>query len=138
MKRDKRLAAIVILAIAGIAFSTYLTYYTFSSGQSACELTILGLPSCFYGLVMYLLIAIPSLSVLLPNRNMKTGALFALSLAGIAFSASLTVYIFSLGQSCVNLNIYGAPPCVLGLIMYTLVFLIGLNLWLKSGQIKPA
>ena len=138
MARDGRLAAIVILAIAGMAFSTYLTYYTFSSGQSACELRILSLPSCFYGLVVYLLIALPSLSVMLSNRNVKTGALFVLSLAGMVFSASLTLYIFSLGRSCVNLEIFGAPPCVLGLIMYTLVLLIGLDLFLTRTQTKPA
>jgi uncharacterized membrane protein len=138
MKHDWRLAAILVLAILGVAFSTYLTYYTFSSGQSACELRILGLPSCFYGLVVYLLIALPSLSVMLANRNLKSEALFSLSLIGIIFSASLTVYIFGLGESCVNLNIFGAPPCVLGLIMYTLVLLIGLDLFLKSGRTKPA
>jgi uncharacterized membrane protein len=138
MKRDRRLAAILVLAVLGVAFSTYLTYYTFSSGQSACELRILGLPSCFYGLLVYLFIAVPGLSVMLANRNVRSGALFSLSLIGIVFSASLTAYIFSLGESCVNLNIFGAPPCVLGLIMYTLVLLIGLDLFLKSGQTKPA
>ncbi len=138
MRHDRRLAAVVVLAIAGMAFSTYLTYYTFSSGQSACELRILGLPSCFYGLVVYLLIALPSLAVMVQNRNMKTGSLFLLSLIGIVFSATLTLYIFSLGQSCVNLEIFGAPPCVLGLIMYTLVLLLGLDLFLKSTQTKPA
>ena len=136
MTHDRRLGAIVVLAIIGVAFSTYLTYYTFSSGQSACELRILGLPSCFYGLVVYLFIALSSLSVTLQNRSVRTCALFALSLIGIAFSASLTVYILSLGQSCVNLNILAAPPCILGLIMYTLALLIGLNLFLKSGPIQ--
>ncbi len=60
-----------------------------------------------------------------------------LSLIGIVFSASLTVYIFRLEQSCVNLNILGAPPCVLGLIMYTSVFLIGLDSFLRSGSAGP-
>jgi len=55
----------------------------------------------------------------------------------IAFSASLTGDIFSLGQSCVNLNTLGAPPCVLGLIMYTSVLLIGLDSFLRSGSARP-
>ncbi len=136
LDKDRRLAIVVVLAILGIAFSSYLTYYTFSSGQSACELTILGLPSCFYGLVVYLLIALPSVSVMLTNRNMKTGALVGLSVIGIVFSASLTAYILTLGQSCVNLSVFGAPPCVLGLIMYALVFLIGLDLYLRGAKAK--
>ncbi len=77
----------VVLAVLGIAFSGYLAYYTFTSGQSACELYFLGLPSCFYGLVVYVLIVVPSLFVMLANRNMKTGALVALSPVGVVFSA---------------------------------------------------
>ncbi len=120
MAPNKRSLGLVSLSIVGIAFSGYLTYYTFSTGQSGCEQYYFGFPSCFYGLVIYSLIFVPSVWLFLSDRNKITTALLVLSVIGIGFSRSLTAYIVSL-RSCTSLTVFGIPPCVMGLAMYILV-----------------
>ena len=55
------LGAVVVLALAGTLFASYLTYYTLTSGRLACELFILGMPSCFYGMMMFAVVFVLSL-----------------------------------------------------------------------------
>ncbi len=92
------------------------------------------MPSCFYGLVMYALIGVASVAIALAYKSVLSYALVALSAAGIIFSGSLTVYILSLGSTCVVFNFFGAPPCVLGLTMYTAVLLISVGIGYKQGS----
>jgi ABC-type tungstate transport system substrate-binding protein len=59
----RALASILGLAVLGIAFAGTLTYREFcGGGRAGCSAlggpgTVLGLPVCVYGLIMYLLIA---------------------------------------------------------------------------------
>lgn len=63
MKATNSLLTIILISFAGILFSGYLTFSELSSG--ACSLggcqAILGLPTCLYGLIMYLLVFIIAL-----------------------------------------------------------------------------
>lgn len=120
------MAAVSIFSLCGMAYSGYLTYYTLTSGSSACELYYFGLPSCFYGLVLYSLVFVPSLSLWMSDRTGKTTiSLLALSVAGVGFSGVLTGYIISLHRClAAPLTIFGIPPCMLGLAMFSAVFCI--------------
>jgi uncharacterized membrane protein len=64
-KIDKNLAlkAILVIAIAGMAFSGYLSYGELTSG--ACPIgggcsQLAGIPTCVYGFVMYTIVLIVS------------------------------------------------------------------------------
>ncbi len=118
---DKRvvLEIISVFAVVGVLFSGYLTYYTFASGRPGCEVFILGMPSCFYGTIMYLVVFALSVSLAVKQaaRNWKTLALSAISFVGILFAAYLTFATLS-AVSCTNFDIFGVPPCVYGLVMY--------------------
>jgi uncharacterized membrane protein len=65
MKKETALKIIVVIAIAGMLFSGYLSYteifqQTCALGGS-CSTKIFTLPSCVYGFVMYLIVLIISL-----------------------------------------------------------------------------
>ena len=63
MKKSKALAAAALLSLAGILFSGYLSYSEVLGGTCAaggCS-SLLGLPTCIYGFVLYLLIFLVSL-----------------------------------------------------------------------------
>lgn len=63
---------------------------------------------------------------------------FAIALMGIAFSGALTLREFTTntGGGCSALGrpgtIFGLPPCVYGLVMYTIVAIVS-GLGLKKG-----
>lgn len=121
------LKIITTFALIGVLFSGYLTYYTFTSGHSGCEVFIAGMPSCFYGLIMYLVVFVLALwlSLKKATRTGGTGAMSVISLIGVFFAAYLTLTMLS-NVSCTTLEIYGIPPCVYGLVMYLLLLVIAL------------
>ncbi len=130
---NKNLATIIILSIIGILFSGYLTYYTFTTGFGACELFFFGMPSCFYGLIVYVLIFIFSMLLIRAGlKNKKSILLAALSLFGVAFAATLTAYIISKGPTCASLSFFGVPPCLLGLVMFAILFVLAISLTKKK------
>lgn len=126
-KHKTYLSVIGIVAFIGVLFSGSLTYYTYTSGKAGCELFFFGMPSCFYGMLMYLLIAILSAGMLLKlNKHKKlAGSILILSIAGIIFAAYLTERALS-NLSCAPLKIFGVVPCVYGLIMYFVVLALAL------------
>jgi ABC-type tungstate transport system substrate-binding protein len=71
----RALQIILGLAILGVGFSGTLTYREFcGSAAAACRVaggagTLLGLPVCVYGLIMYLLIAIVAVAGLWEGRG---------------------------------------------------------------------
>lgn len=125
MKAKDYLRIIVIFGIIGTLFSGYLTYYTFTKNKPGCELYFFGLPSCFFGALMYVIVFVLSLLVVLDaaSRNKKTIAISVVSAIGIVFASFLTWYILSL-KSCTSLDIYGIPPCIYGFIMYLVILLL--------------
>lgn len=58
MKKETILKIASIIAVAGLLFSGYLSYIELSGQGSSCTLakSILGLPTCVYGFVMYAII----------------------------------------------------------------------------------
>jgi uncharacterized membrane protein len=64
MKLDKNLALkiILVISIIGILFSGYLSYMEIFTGQSSCSAVagqacgIFNIPTCVFGLAMYLII----------------------------------------------------------------------------------
>jgi hypothetical protein len=58
MKKSKALMAVLLLSMAGLAFSGYMSYNEIVGGTCAtggCS-SLMGIPTCVYGFVMYLLI----------------------------------------------------------------------------------
>lgn len=122
------LTAIAVLAFAGILFSGYLTYYTYASGQPGCELFFFNMPSCFYGMLMYLAVFLLALGIALNKalRSSKIIAITILSVIGIGFAASLTILTLS-AVSCTSFTILGVAPCVYGFVMYLVILLLALS-----------
>ncbi len=63
METKKALTIISIISAIGVLFSGYLTFSELTAGKcpiSGCQ-SILGLPTCLYGLIMYLVVFVISL-----------------------------------------------------------------------------
>lgn len=122
MRKENVMKVLLVFAVAGVLFSGYLSYYTFASGHPACELFFFGMPSCFYGLIMYLLVFLLafSLSINSATRSTRTIAMALVAEVGIIFATTLTTYVIS-AVSCTKLDILGIPPCVYGLAMYLIL-----------------
>jgi len=78
MPHKKTLQVILVLAIAGVLFSGYLSYYELFVPEGCGEaivncgdksVTIASLPACVYGFVMYLTILVLTALSLLNKKN---------------------------------------------------------------------
>jgi len=70
MKKDKRVIALVLLALLGLGFSGYLSIAELCGGAICPTITsILGLPPCLIGFFMYAIIFLISLSLLLKKTR---------------------------------------------------------------------
>jgi uncharacterized membrane protein len=63
MTAARALQAILVVALAGAAFSGYLTWRELAAGAGGCEVvgpedSIFGYPPCVYGLAMYTLVIV--------------------------------------------------------------------------------
>ncbi len=70
MQKEIALKIILIISIAGILFSGYLSYTELFTGSCAiggCS-NMFGLPACVYGFVMYLIVFIISILGLKDNN----------------------------------------------------------------------
>jgi uncharacterized membrane protein len=64
MKKETALKAILVISIAGILFSGYLSYMEIFAGKCALGGTcssVASIPACVYGFVMYLVVFVISL-----------------------------------------------------------------------------
>lgn len=76
MKKDNALKIILIISIAGMLFSGYLSYTEIFAGfcgasylgMGSCS-NVFRIPACVYGLVMYLFIFVISLIGLKSEKN---------------------------------------------------------------------
>jgi uncharacterized membrane protein len=127
MNTKAALKTIVLLGVIGTIFSGYLTYYTFTHTISGCELYILGLPSCFYGALIYTAVFVLSMALVFnrSSRSKKAIALSVIAFVGIMFASFLTWYVLS-ARSCTSFEIFGLPPCVFGLAMYVAVLVLSI------------
>ena len=78
MPYKKTLQVILVLAIAGVLFSGYLSYYELFSPNGCTDaivscgdkgFTIADLPACVYGFVMYLAILLLTSWSIIKNRS---------------------------------------------------------------------
>ncbi len=127
--------AIAAVAVGGILFSGYLTYFNlFGPGCDAAVIScsgggaavqIFGLPTCVYGLVMFSVIFLLALaSIAKPTEERGYRALFAIAVFGFLFSGFLSLYELFIALP----HPTSLPACVYGLAMYTV--LVGLNIYL--------
>jgi hypothetical protein len=125
MKKADIMKVLLVLTVVGVLFSGYLTYYTFATGHAACELFFFGMPSCFYGLIMYVLVFLFAfiLSINAATQSRRTIAMALVAVVGIIFATTLTTYVMS-AVSCTKLDILGIPPCVYGLTMYLILLIL--------------
>jgi len=137
MKKKGLLEIILVLAVIGTLFSGYLTYYTFANNKPGCDLYFFGLPSCFFGALIYAAVFILSLAVIANRhyRSKKTIAISIISAVGIAFASFLTLYVLS-AKNCTSLEILGIPPCVYGLVMYLAILLLAAASFVLAAKHK--
>jgi len=139
MKKNKTLKGILLLGIAGVLFSGYVSAVKFFDETCAFGETcpyFLGYPACYFGFGMYLLITVfAALSVL--GRADERKSLRAVTL--ISFLGILFAGYFTLGELPLLLRdgfsayFLGLPTCALGLIFYVSVFLLAL----RESKPKP-
>lgn len=116
------------LSIAGLLFAGYMSGVKLFSNTCAfgesCPY-FLGYPACYYGFVMYLILAILSLLLVWGkmDRIKALRWLGVVSFLGILFAGYFTLLelplLFAEGLGAYML---GLPTCALGLIFYLLIF----------------
>jgi hypothetical protein len=128
MKTYKTL--LLISSVAGVLFSGYMSSIKFFSDTCAfgetCPL-FLGMPACYYGFTMFLLLFIMSLLLAFGKGSPQTlgKSMTVVSLLGIAFagyfSAGELPTFFERGFKA---YVFGLPTCVMGCVFFILVFII--------------
>lgn len=130
MRRKASLIIILVIAIAGIIFSGYLSYHNlFVDGYSeaiiGCEGTdpveIFGLPTCVYGFFIYLILIVLSITAIIRDKKRcLQKSLLIIGIAGLLFSGYLSVYeLFFQGTEFTEL-----PSCVYGFVMYLWIVIV--------------
>ncbi|MBU0625401.1 hypothetical protein KKF05_03590 [Patescibacteria group bacterium] len=128
------------LTLAGIAFAGYMTGVKLFSGACAfnesCP-TLWGLPSCAYGLVIFILMFLVTLVALkrkkIDLRPIKQN-LF-LSGLGILFSGYFAVpEIITLVSGRGPGYMLGLPTCAYGLVFYIVIFIVTLVAVMKNRR----
>ncbi len=64
MKKEKALKIIAVISVAGILFSGYLSFSEITKGvclMGGCS-SIASVPACVYGLIMYLVVFVVSMT----------------------------------------------------------------------------
>jgi uncharacterized membrane protein len=127
-------------SLAGLLFAGYLGGHKLFSGTCAfnesCPI-FLGYPACYFGFAMYLILTIASVA-LIRSQGTSRGALRTLigvSLFGVWFAGRFTLaelpVFFERGFSA---YLFGLPTCALGLIFYTLIFILSVILCMRSRR----
>ncbi|MEK7118419.1 MAG: hypothetical protein AAB869_02305 [Patescibacteria group bacterium] len=115
-------------SIAGLLFSGYLSAVRFFSAVCAfnegCPY-FLGLPACYYGFVMYILLTLFSIAALRRNINFESAlvAVVVVAFLGILFAGYFTaIELPALSKGAFASSALGVPTCFLGLVFYMLIF----------------
>ena len=140
MLRAKIVWLIVILAVAGLVLSGYLTWYGFTTSVGVCPLTgpfgcsavltsvyskIGMMPVAVLGVVWFLVAAL--IGILLSNDEKWLKHLLVWSVIGLVGIASLEyVQIFLVGQICVL--------CVSSHVFGLAILVLTAGLWLTKGK----
>ncbi|MFH1207583.1 MAG: vitamin K epoxide reductase family protein [Patescibacteria group bacterium] len=143
MKMRSALVVVLVVAIGGIIFSGYLSYYNLwgpgcSEAIISCgpkPIEIFGLPQCIYGFFMYAIVAVLSVAAMAKNNSRAvTKWILGISIFGLLFAGFLAVYelFFQTAASV------GVPACVYGFFLYLLaVIFASVGLRHKDETIQP-
>lgn len=139
MKKNYSNLLILILSLAGLVLSLYLSYLHYTESQAAfcgqgsgCDevrqsaySTMLGVPVAVFGVVGYLIICALLLSAI--AKRTKWLLLYIFTLAGFIFSAYLTyVEFFVLGAVC--------KYCIISALIMTAIFILVLTM---KAELNP-
>lgn len=119
---------ITVFSISGFLFAGYLTAVKFISGTCAVREPcpyFLGWPVCVYGFGMYSILTILSILAITRKVNFRTGMLgiASVSFVGILFSGYFSaIQLPALVKNGFAAYTFGVPTCMLGLVMYMLIF----------------
>jgi uncharacterized membrane protein len=123
---------ILVLGIAGLIFSGYISYQKFFSNICAfgesCPF-FLGYPACYFGFAMYLVIAIFALlSVLkIMKEKLALKSILGVSFVGVLFSGYFSIDEVPLFlEKGFSYYTFGLPTCILGFIFFIAIFIISL------------
>lgn len=131
MKHEK-----IVLALggAGLAFASYLSGVKFFSKTCAFNETcpiFLGLPACYFGFAMFLVITLAALLRVLGKVEREKANLVILvtSFLGILFAGYFTLgELPKLFREGLAAYVLGLPTCALGLIFYVIIFALSYKL----------
>lgn len=129
MNHSLRKYEVLVLSLSGAIFSGYLSAIKFFS--QGCALTVpcplfLGYPACYYGLVMFAVLAVLAFlwTVGKPVRKWLVGV----SAAGTAFALYFTVLEWpALAALFLHFSVLAIPSCVAGLLVYVGVLYLTLT-----------
>lgn len=127
MNKRKILYTAMYLSIAGILFAGYLTLNKLMrnvcSFGEACPY-LWGYPACIYGLILFTILFLTTLTLLLKKEDKLANPLFLyISILGVLYSgyfAYQDVFNPICGSNCVYQ--LGLPTCVYGFIVFLAVF----------------
>ena len=133
MKKRQLHITILILTIAGVLFSGYLSSVKFFEEVCAFNEScpyVLGIPACYYGFVMFTALFVVALLLVLKKykESLLRKYLLGISAAGMLFAGLLSVqeFLACLSKEC----IYGLglPTCAYGFVVYLAVFILSWRL----------
>jgi hypothetical protein len=147
MKTDKYVRTAVILTLAGVLFSGYLSGVKFFSGACAfkegCPV-FLGYPACYYGFAMFSTMFVATLLALVRRASGRWPLQLnlAVSALGLCFSGSFAVREIAVWFQPGQFRLYGLglSTCVYGFLFYIVIFVFT-ALALKrepAGPVTPA
>ncbi len=124
----KKHTSILILSIAGLLFSGFLSAVKFFSNTCALGETcpiFLGLPACYFGFAMYLALAILSVFFVTRKSVRIRTALMAVAGLGIFFAGYFTgKELPKLFAEGIGSFVLGLPTCAWGLLFYVAIFIL--------------
>lgn len=121
----KYLKILVLLSLAGLAFSGYLSAIKIFSGVCAFNEScpyFLGYPACWYGFAMYFLMTLFTILGLVGKFSVKKTVIVDLivSVAGLLFAGNFVIQEILASKITGSL---GFSTCVYGLIFYIAIFI---------------
>ncbi len=143
MKVKTTLLIVFVIALLGVAFSGYLTYYNYwgggcqeaivSCGGGGKTVEIFGLPTCVYGLFMFSLVAILSLIGLAKNKRSYLTANLIISLIGTLFALGVSIYEIWI----IKIAVSGLPACAYGFFIYLAALIAAFIGYRSKGEQLP-
>ena len=118
----------LILSIAGVLFSGYMSFIKFFSHTCAFGETcpfFLGLPACYFGFAIFLSLLIFSLILFLGKWDLQfvINSLFISSLLGVLFAGRFAIEeLPELFQNGFKAYLLGLPTCVMGWMFFIIIF----------------